>query len=94
MEIDQLLHQLRNRLTEYRYAKKNLEISKHINAIDIAVSLVQYAIEDNRPINLDEENWFNASFHLSYLLDGSDWQDLSNLYGRLSTEVKLRNYFR
>lgn len=89
-----MVHKLRNRLVDYRYARKNSTVSKHINAIDIAVCLVEYAIEDKRPISLDEQNWFEATYQLNYLLSGSDWEDLVDLYSQLVTEVKRCNYFR
>jgi hypothetical protein len=94
MEVIKLMHKLRNRLSDYRYARKDAVVSKHINAIDIAVSLVEYAIEDKRPIGLNEQNWFEASYYVGYVLDGSEWEDLSDLYSQLVTEVKKLNYFR
>jgi len=94
MEIIELTQNIRNKLANYRYAHKNIIVSKHINAIDIAVSLVEYAIEDKRPIGSSEENWFEATYQIDYLLSGSDWEDLSDMYSQLVTEVKKRNYFR
>lgn len=94
MKINEVVVKLRNRLVEYRYDRRGSIISKHINAIDIAVCLVEYAIEDNRSIKLDEQNWFDAGYYISYVLDGSEWEDLSDLYMQLVTEVKNVNYFR
>lgn len=94
MEIVKLMHTIRNRLSEYRYARKNVIVSKHINAIDIAVSLVEYAVEDKRPIDVNEQNWFDASYYIGYVLDGSEWEDLGNMYSQLAAEVKNLNYFR
>jgi hypothetical protein len=94
MEIAKLMHSLRSRLSEYRYARKNVIVSKHINAIDIAISLVEYAIEDKRPIDINEQNWFDASYYIGYVLDGSEWEDLGEMYSQLAAEVKNLNYFR
>lgn len=94
MEIIDIAKKLRNRLIDYRYSHKNQSVSKHINAIDIAVSLVEYFIEDKRPIALKEQNWFEASYQIDYLLSGSDWEDLSDLYSGLVTEVRKNNFFR
>lgn len=92
IDINAINKKLKVRLAEYRLARKDMVVSVHINAIDIATSLVQYAIEENRPIKQDERKWFEASYHLSYLLDGSEWEDLSNMYSQISDYLVDRNF--
>ena len=94
IEIIQLKKKLRKRLTEYRYEMINSVVNNHINTIEIAVCLVEYAIQDNRAINEHEKWWFEASYYVDYVLSGSEWEELSDLYSSLVTEVKKRNYFR
>jgi hypothetical protein len=65
-----------------------------INAIDIALGLVEYAIKSKRQIAVNEQNWFDATYILDYILSGSDWEELVDLYSQLVTEVKNLNYFR
>ena len=94
MELNRLIIELRKRLTFYRFSHEVNAVSKHINAIEISLCLVEYAIADKRPIDVHEQNWFEAIFQVSYILDGSDWQDLSDMYCQLVTYVKRVNYFR
>lgn len=92
MSINELNKKLKDRLVEYRMLRRNTEISVDINAIDIATSLVDYAIKTNRAIRQEEKCWFNASYQLSYVLDGSEWQDLSDMYSQLCDELEIRNF--
>jgi len=94
MEIIEITSKVRNKLTAYRYSHKDSIVAVDINAIDIAVSLVEYAINSKRPIAVTEQNWFEATYILDYILSGSDWEDLVDLYTQLATEVKSRNYLR
>lgn len=89
----ELVKNLRARLTEYRYSRRDSIVNIHINAIDIVVNLVEYWIEEKRPIAVNEQKWFDAGYQLSYLLSGSDWEHLSDLYSNLVIEVKQQNYF-
>lgn len=67
---------LRHRLTEYRFANLNIETSTHINAIEIAVCLVEFYIEsNNRKILFGEQNWFKASYYVQLVLENSEWND-------------------
>jgi hypothetical protein len=92
VDIIAINKKLKERLAEYRLARKDMTISIHINAIDIATSLVQFAIEEKRPIKQEEQSWFEASYHLSYLLDGSEWEDLSNMYSQICDYLVSRNF--
>jgi hypothetical protein len=96
MDIDEIRGKLRTRLTEYRQFKiqTNTKPSIHVNAIDIALSLIDYAIEDNRKIRKDEEGWFKAGFYLIQTFENTDWEDIVALYLKLVGETEKRNYFR
>jgi hypothetical protein len=91
-DLQELNSKLRNRLLEYRVSEAGKETSVHINAIDIATSLVEYALEEKRQIFTYERNWFNAAYHIDYVLGGSEWQDLSDLYAQLCDLLESRNF--
>lgn len=87
---------LRKRLTEYRNYKleSGTETSIHINAIEMALGLVEYAIEKERPIQKEEEVWFDAGMPVYRVLESSEWEDISGLYNQLVEHVKKMNFFR
>lgn len=95
MEVINKVNQLRKRVCEYRLAKNEQnDISTHVNAIDIVVSLVELGLKDKRPITKEEENWFRAGLYLSYVFDGSEWEDIVRDFEILVSEVENHNYFR
>ena len=79
MELSEIVKDLRKLLSEYRYDRIGSDISIHINAIEIAICLVEYAIKELRPIKEDEKWWFEASYHVDYVLSGSKWEKVSDL---------------
>jgi len=85
---------LRQRLTEYRYFSLGKENSIHINAVEISLCLVDYAIEKKRAISKDEEKWFNAGWEIIQVFENSDWEDIIELYNKLCDLVEKKNYFR
>ncbi len=89
---------LRIRLTQYRNAEianvVGRDVSVHVNAIDIALSLVEYAIHLKRPIRVEEEGWFKAGLSLAYIFENSEWEDLYLKYKDLCATVINLNYFR
>lgn len=93
MEIITLSHRLRTRLVEYRNSRKNKDTNIHINAVEIALCLVEYAIEKKRPIETCEHVWFQAGYQIEYLLSGSNWEDLSEMYNLLVVEVEHLSFF-
>jgi hypothetical protein len=94
LEITELTLKLRNKLTAYRFFHKDSIVPLDINAIDIAVSLVEYSLNGKRVIAIHEQNWFDATYLLNYVLSGSEWEDMVDLYSELATLVKKHNYFR
>ncbi|MFL5764580.1 MAG: hypothetical protein ACJ77K_11615 [Bacteroidia bacterium] len=96
MDLAEITDQLRKRLMEYRQVQAGKEISSHINAIDISLSLTELGLRQIpiRKISKEEENWFRAGYHLSMVLENSEWEDLYNLYSKLVQEVEKQNYFR
>ena len=94
IDLKNLNRNLKERLAEYRLVHKQKEISVHLNAIDIATSLVEYAIYSDRLIKEDEKKWFEASYYVSYVLDGGEWEDLSNMYSQICDYLQDRNYVK
>lgn len=94
--LETLIFQLRKRLFEFYTDKSNVDSSIHLNAINIAVSLADYACKTSpsRPISKEEEVWFSAGFYIDQILGNSEWEDLANLYYDLISIVKSKNYFR
>jgi hypothetical protein len=87
---------LRKRLTEYRNFKleSGTEASIHINSIEIALNLVEFALKTDRPIKPDEEMWFIAGFEVNYLLESSEWEDIIGLYGELAEQTRKKHFYR
>jgi hypothetical protein len=96
MDLTEIAYQLRKRLLEYRQATIGKEISTHINAIDISISLTELSLKLNpiRKISKEEENWFRAGYHLSMVLENSEWENMYDLYSKLVQEVEKQDYFR
>lgn len=94
-KIQQLAKELRTLICQYRISKNNTDISTHVSAIEIALGLVEMGIEDKRAVREQEENWFKAGYHLSYIFpSGSEWETISILYDRMVDIVQELNYFR
>lgn len=95
MDLIELIKNLRARLSEYRYSKIGKEISIHVNAIEMSLCLVEFALDSkpHRKISKAEQEWFKASYHISMILENSEWEDLANMYYSLVEEVKKRNFF-
>lgn len=87
---------LRKRLTEYRNYKleSGTETSIHINAIEMALGLVEYAIDIERPIQKEEEVWFDAGMQVFRVLESSEWEDISGLYAQLVEQARERFFYR
>ena len=95
MELINNVNSLRKRVCEYRLQRVGeKEISTHLNAVDIVLSLVELAIRDKRPIPKDEENWFRAGLYLSYVFDGSEWEDIPIEFEKIVKATEKLNYFR
>ncbi|MFN8288505.1 MAG: hypothetical protein U0V74_17235 [Chitinophagales bacterium] len=92
MNLIEVNNKLKIRLAEYRIARKGQEVSIHINAIEIASSLVSFALLENRQITFEERQWFKATYYVSYVLDGSEWQDLSDMYCQICDYLKPRDF--
>jgi hypothetical protein len=95
-EITDLVEKLRKRIKEFHLNISFENTSIHINAIEIAICLVEYSIKTNpqRPISKEEEKWFEAGRFVELVLGNSEWMDIIDLYYNLVTQVKKENYFR
>jgi hypothetical protein len=85
--MQELIEKFRVRLSEYRYHRIGKEMSIHVNAMDIAICLSEYALFEGRKIKKDEMKWFDAVYQLDYILGGSEWEDLVDYYDKLQNEV-------
>ena len=95
MELINIINGLRLRVCQYRLEKTGVkEISTHLNAVDIVLSLVELGLKDKRPISKEEENWFRAGLYLSYVFANSKWEDISLEFDRIVSAVENENYFR
>ena len=99
MDIEELVVKIRKRLTEYRYFSINRkvgpEVSIHVNALDISISLMEYAVIDKRrAIKKEDEGWFDAGLMLDYIFANSDWDDLYRMYHEMCKKVKANNFYR
>lgn len=95
MELINLITDLRLRVCQYRLEKTGKkEISTHLNAVDIALSLVELGFKDKRQISKEEESWFRAGLYLSYVFSNSEWEDIYINYEKMVKIVEERNYFR
>jgi hypothetical protein len=86
---------LRTRVCQYRLEITGVrEISTHVNALDIVLSLVELGIKNKRPISKEEENWFRAGLYLSYVFENSEWEDICIEFNKIVSVVENENYFR
>ena len=95
-KITDITKQLRRKLTEYRFERKDLGVSTHVNAVEIAVCLVEISLElPSREIKREEEWCFQAGYHLSFIFPtGSKWYEIYELYDELVRKVGILHYFR
>lgn len=95
-EIKSVTKQLRQRVTEYRFSYKDEVMSTHVNAVEIAVGLVEIVLEsETRAISKEEQNWFRAGYYLDHVFpSGSEWNDISTLYSQLVDLITEVNFFR
>ncbi len=94
MELDNLVKKLREKITEYRYEKHKEDTSIHVNAIEIALCLTEYAIIKNRKILSSEKCWFEAGWEIIQVFENSEWEDIIKLYHQLVQDVTSRGYFK
>mgnify|MGYP001465446936 CR=1 FL=1 len=91
--MEKLLNDFRRRLSEYRSKRIDTEVSIHINAMEIALNLSEYAHFNNRKVQKEEQKWFDAGLQLEYVFGGSEWEDLLEYYNDLQLALKKRCLF-
>jgi len=95
MELIKIVDNLRKRVCQYRLAEMGVnDISTHVNAVDIVLSLVELGLKDKRSISKEEENWFRAGLYLSYVFANSEWEDIYLEFEKIVSAVEEVNYFR
>lgn len=94
-EVTSVSEKLRSRLLEYRNARVGHSTSKHVNAVEIALCLVEFALKCTPPrlIKPEERIWFNAGREVSDIFENSEWTDITDLYFQLITAVESIDYF-
>ena len=93
--LREIITELRKLLCEYHISKQGMQVSTHVSALEIALCLVEMGIEDKRAIRNDEENWFKAGYHLTYVFpSGNEWGRISLLYDKMVDATEELNYFR
>jgi hypothetical protein len=95
-ELKDMVSIARRRLVDFRINRQSEETSIHINALEIAINLVEFSLKTNppRPISKEEEQWFNAGRYIELIIGTSPWGDLSDKYYEIIGEVKRKNFFR
>lgn len=94
VELIKTVNDLRQRVCQYRLEKTSIkDISTHLNAVDIVLSLVELGLRDKRPISKEEENWFRAGLYLSYVFGNSEWEDISLKFAQIVNAVEKENSF-
>ncbi len=95
MDLINIVDNLRIRVCKYRLEKMPIkDISTHLNAVDIVLSLVELALKDKRPIQKEEEMWFNAGLYLAYVFENSEWEDIVIEFNKIVDEVQKEFFFR
>lgn len=95
--MEQLLsnvNKLRRRVCQYRLHQRSETISPHVNAVDIVLSLVDYAVRDRRPIAVEEEHWFKAGMYLVYTFENSEWEDIATEFENIVDTTEQMQFFR
>lgn len=90
--MEETIKLFRKRLSEYRFKRIEEEVSLHVNAMDIALNLAEYALRENRKIDKNELKWFDAGLQLEYVFGGSEWEDLLDYYEELHKKLLIKNF--
>ena len=67
-DINYITQELRKRLSEFRYEYIGKEESIHINTVEIALGLVEFAIRVDRKIRPNESQWFDGGKEIDDIL--------------------------
>lgn len=96
IELEKIIVITRKRLKDFRLKNSDSEISIHIIAFEIAISLTEFSLKTNpsRKISEEEEQWFNAGFQIYQVLVNSEWEDMIDLYYKTVEYVEKKNFFR
>ena len=89
MDKEQLIKDLRKRLSEYRKSKlyENKVLRQDILSIEIALCLFELATFCERKITKEEFYWFDGGFYIENDITG-EWEDLANKYKEMIIIVK------
>jgi hypothetical protein len=92
--VKEIISSLREEVNKYREVRGKLYILDDVLAVEIAINLTEFCLKKNRPIELNEEIWFEASYALAQSLDGTEWESIYSFYKELVDYVKNNSYFR
>jgi len=92
--IEEIIKGIRKRIYDFR-SEENYNLSAFvfdINAIEIATSLSELGLKNNRKIKNEERVWFEGERYLQDTLGNSrKWVDLFDLYCNLVEEIKQKS---
>lgn len=95
MTLAAIAEKLRKRTTEYRQTQRlDTQINTPLIIVEIALGLTELAIDRNRAISEDEEDWFNESWNIIHRLEKTEFEDIIDLYRSLKFKLNERNWFR
>ena len=90
-ELTNTIFNLREFIQKERFNKsdKKLDIF-FINVIEVACSLTELGLTQNRQIGKEEKYWFEGSYHMNFW----DSKIEEELYTPLCREIEKRNWFK
>lgn len=63
-------------------------------SVNIMINLILLAIDENRPILKEEEEWFMGGYYIAQCFDGTEYKDVYQYYNQLVQQVRKNNYYR
>jgi hypothetical protein len=87
-DLKEITRKLRRRLTEFRYTYINENSSIHIDTVEIALNLIDFALKVNREIRAGEKQWFEGGKFIDEIVGDSEWKDISDLYYNMISAAK------
>jgi hypothetical protein len=93
-DIKEIIYSLRSEVNLYRNDRKNLYVLPDILAVEIAISLTEFALKRDRALLPNEEIWFQATYPIAHSFDGTEREKIYILYKELINYVEANGYFR
>jgi len=95
MTLAAINDKLRRRITEYRWQMRLVpKLQPALNYVEIALNISELAVMLQRPITLEEEEWFHEGWPVVHTLEDTEWEDLIDLYRTMTYKIQERNWLR